>query len=86
MRKLIFALAAAGLVMLSVSGYSAEDSTVKSRPDPNRPGRTIEEDTVRSKPDPNRPGRTIEQSTVKSKPDPNNPGRTLEKTAGDPAN
>ena len=61
MRKLIFALVAAGVVMFNVSGYSAEDSTVKSRPDPNRPGRTIEEDTVKSRPDPNKPGRTVEE-------------------------
>ena len=47
--------------MFNVSGYSAEDSTVKSRPDPNRPGRTIEA-TVKSKPDPRKPGRTLEQT------------------------
>ncbi len=43
MRNLVFALEAAGVVMFNVSGYSAEESAVKSRPDPNRPGRTLEE-------------------------------------------
>jgi hypothetical protein len=65
MRSLISALAAAGLVMFTLSGYSAEPaapaSPVMSKPDPNKPGRAIEESTVKSKPDPNRPGRTAEE-------------------------
>jgi len=85
MRKLIFALIAAGLVTFNVSGYSAEDSTVRSKPNAKKYGRAIEGGTVTSKPDPGKPGRTIE-ATVKSKPDPNKPGRTLEQTAGNPGN
>ena len=85
MRKLIFALLAAGLVTFNVSGYSAEDSTVRSKPNAKKYGRAIEGGTVTSKPDPGKPGRTIE-ATVKSKPDPNKPGRTLEQTAGNPGN
>jgi len=85
MRKLIFALIAAGLVTFNVSGYSAEDSTVRSKPNAKKYGRAIEGGTVTSKPDPSKPGRTIE-ATVKSKPDPNKPGRTLEQTAGNPGN
>jgi hypothetical protein len=66
MRSLISALAAAGLLMFTLSGYSAdpaapEGSPVMSKPDPSKPGRTIEESTVKSKPDPNRPGRTTEE-------------------------
>ena len=85
MRKLIFALIAAGLVTFNVSGYSAEDSTVRSKPNAKKYGRAIKGGTVTSKPDPSKPGRTIE-ATVKSKPDPNKPGRTLEQTAGNPGN
>ena len=85
MRKLIFALIAAGLVTFNVSGYSAEDSTVRSKPNAKKYGRAIEGGTVTSKPDPSKPGRTSE-ATVKSKPDPNKPGRTLEQTAGNPGN
>ena len=44
MRSLISALAAAGLVMATLSGYAAEESTVKSKPDPNKPGRTVEKE------------------------------------------
>jgi hypothetical protein len=80
MRSLISALAAAGLVMFGLSGYPAEESTVKSKPDPNKRGHTIEESAVKSKPDPDKPGRTIEESTVKSKPDPNKPGRTIKES------
>jgi len=66
MRSLISALAAAGLLMFTLSGYSAdpaapEGSPVMSKPDPSKPGRAIEESTVKSKPDPNRPGRTAEE-------------------------
>jgi hypothetical protein len=85
MRKLIFALIAAGLVTFNVSGYSAEDNTIRSKPNAKKYGRAIEGGTVTSKPDPSKPGRTIE-ATVKSKPDPNKPGRTLEQTAGNPGN
>ena len=85
MRKLIFALIAAGLVTFNVSGYSAEDSTVRSKPNAKKYGRAIEGGTVTSKPDPSKPGRTIE-AAVKSKPDPDKPGRTLEQTAGNPGN
>lgn len=85
MRKLIFALVAAGVVTFNVSGYSAEDSTVTSRPDLNhKPGRAIDEDTVKSNPNPNKPGRTIDGDTVKSDPHPDKPGRTLEQTAENP--
>ena len=85
MRKLIFALIAAGLVTFNVSGYSAEDSMVRSKPNAKKYGRAIEGGTVTSKPDPSKPGQTIE-ATVKSTPDPNKPGRTLEQTAGNPGN
>ena len=69
MRSLISALAAAGLLMFTLSGYSADPaapaatpaSPVMSKPDPSKPGRAIEESTVKSKPDPNRPGRTAEE-------------------------
>jgi hypothetical protein len=45
---------------------------VKSKPDPNKPGRTLEENTVKSKPDPNKPGRSIKESNKKSKSGANN--------------
>jgi hypothetical protein len=69
MRSLISALAAAGLLMFTLSGYSADPaapaatpgSPVMSKPDPSKPGRTIEESTVTSKPDPSRPGRKAEE-------------------------
>ena len=73
MRKLIFALIAAGLVTFNVSGYSAEDSTVRSKPNAKKYGRAIEGGRVTSKPDPSKPG-------------PNKPGRTPEQTAGNPGN
>lgn len=62
MRKLIFALIAAGLVTFNVSGYSAEDSTVRSKPNVKKYGRAIEGGTVTSKPDPSKPGRTLAQT------------------------
>ena len=65
MRSLISALAAAGLLMFTLSGYSADPaapgSPVMSKPDPSKPGRTIEESPVMSKPDPSRPGRKAEE-------------------------
>ncbi len=71
MRKLIFALIAAGLVTFNVSGYSAEDSTVRSKPNVKKYGRAIEEGTVRSKPNAKKYGRAIE-------------GGRVEQTAGNP--
>ena len=49
MRSLISALAAAGLLTFTLSGYSADPaapggSPVMSKPDPNRPGRKAEEE------------------------------------------
>ena len=71
MRKLIFALIAAGLVTFNVSGYSAEDSTVRSKPHAKKYGRAIEEGTVTSKPNAKKYGRAIE-------------GGRVEQTAGNP--
>jgi hypothetical protein len=86
MRKLIFALIAAGLVTFNVSGYSAEDSTVTSKPNAKKYGRAIDGGTVTSKPNAKKYGRAIEGGTVTSKPDPSKPGRTLEQAAGNPGN
>ena len=71
MRKLIFALIAAGLVTFNVSGYSAEDSTVRSKPNAKKYGRAIEGGAVRSKPNAKKYGRAIE-------------GGRVEQTAGNP--
>ena len=73
MRKLIFALIAAGLVTFNVSGYSAEDSTVRSKPNAKKYGRAIEGGAVRSKPNAKKYGRAIE-------------GGRVEQTAGNPGN
>ena len=62
MRKLIFALIAAGLVTFNVSGYPGDDGTVRSKPNAKKYGRAIEGGTVTSKPDPSKPGRTLEQT------------------------
>ena len=86
MRKLIFALIAAGLVTFNVSGYSAEDSTIRSKPNAKKYGRAIEGGTVRSKPNAKKYGRAIEGGTVTSKADPSKPGRTLAQTAENPGN
>jgi hypothetical protein len=80
MRSLITALAAAGLAMATLSGYAGEESTVKSKPDLNRPGRQIEESTVKSKPDLNRPGRQIEkEQAAKAAAPSEQPAHTAEK-------
>jgi len=62
MRKLIFALIAAGLVTFNVSGYPGDDGTVRSKPNAKKYGRAIEGGTVTSKPDPSKPGRTLAQT------------------------
>ena len=71
MRSLISALAAAGLLMFTLSCYSA-DEPYTGQSKANKPGRAGEEkQAVKSKPDPNKPGRAGEEKqAVKSKPDP----------------
>ena len=79
MRSLISALAAAGLLMFTLSCYSADEPyTGQSKAE--KPGRAAEERSVKSKPDPNKPGRTGEEKqAVKAGAPPENPGPTVEK-------
>ena len=87
MRSLISALAAAGLLMFTLSCYSADEPyTGQSKAE--KPGRAGEEKQAvksrkagsQSKPDPNKPGRTGEEKqAVKAGAPPENPGPTVEK-------
>ena len=80
MRSLISALAAAGLLMFTLSCYSA-DEPYTGQSKANKSGRAGDEkQAVKSKPDPNKPGRAGEEKqAVKAVAPPENPGPTVEK-------
>jgi len=62
MRRLIFTLVAAGLVLFNSTGYSVGEGKAKLRPESSGPGRTTGQTTGKSKPDPNKPDRVIEDT------------------------
>ena len=85
MRSLISALAAAGLLMFTLCGYSADPaapggSPVMSKPDPNRPGRKAEEEqAVKAGGPSDEPGRKAEEEqAVKARGPSDEPGRKAE--------
>jgi hypothetical protein len=76
MRTLISALAAAGILMFSLPGYSADD--VKTGGASDKPGRAIEDGSVKSGGASTKAGRAVEDSSVKSGGASTKPGRTVD--------
>jgi len=64
MRILISALAAAGILMFSLPGYSADD--VKTGGTSTKPARALDDGSVKSGGASSKPARAIDEGTVKS--------------------
>lgn len=62
MRRLIFTLVAAGLVLFHSAGHSVDEGKAKLRPDSNGVGRSTGQTTGTSKPQSKKPDRTLEDT------------------------